>query len=161
MNALFALLFLIVSSSVHAAGTLGVGAIFGDPTALSLKKFTSQKQAFDAGLSFGDRHIMLFGDYLHHFPGRIRVNNAFFDSLVPYVGVGPILVLDTGGGKKHHHLIDDDDDDFALGARIPFGVEWRAKEIPLGVSLELVPGIVVIPHTEGFGQGGVAIRYYF
>lgn len=154
---------LIISLPAAATKKFGVGVLLGDPTALSAKYFLDNRTAIDAGLSFGGHYFMLFGDYLKHFPGSIKANNAFISSLNPYVGIGPLIAVDTEDDPHdhHHHIFEDDDDDFALGARIPLGIEWSAREIPLGVSLELVPGILIVPATEAFFQGGLAVRYYF
>lgn len=166
MRNLFALLIILIltlPASYGASKKFGAGVLLGDPTALSAKYFLDNRTAVDAGLSFGGHYFMLFGDYLKHFPGSIKANNAFISSLNPYVGVGPLIAIDTEEDRhdKHHHIFEDDDDDFALAARIPLGIEWLANEIPLGISLEIVPGIVIVPATEAFFQGGLAIRYYF
>lgn len=155
------LLFTLTSLTCFAKpGKVGVGIILGDPTALSGKYFFGT-DAIDAGLSFGHDEFLIYGDYLKHFPGRLGKENAFVAALTPYVGVGPVFAFGDHDKHHHRHFIDDEDDDFAFGARIPFGLEWMSKEIPLGVALEVVPGIVVIPETDGFVQGGLAIRYYF
>lgn len=156
MKKIFIILLAITSLSAFAK--TGVGVILGDPTALSLKHFIGP-DAIDGGLSFGHHEILLYGDYLKHFPGRLGKQNAFVANLTPYVGVGPVFAF--GDNDRKHHFIDDNDDDFAFGARIPFGAEWMSREIPLGISLEIVPGIVVVPETDAFVQGGLAIRYYF
>lgn len=150
---------LIAVTSLSSFAKTGVGAILGDPTALSLKHFIGT-DAIDGGLGFGRHEVILYADYLKHFPGKLGKQNAFVANLTPYVGVGPVFAFGDND-KKNKHFIDDDDDDFAFGARIPFGAEWMSREIPIGISLEIVPGIVVVPSTDAFVQGGLAIRYYF
>lgn len=156
MKKLIILLFVLFSFQSFAK--TGVGVILGDPTALSLKQFFGA-DAVDAGLSFGHHEVLLYGDYLKHFPGQLGKQNEFVANLTPYVGIGPIFAF--GDNDKHHHFIDDDDDTFSFGGRIPFGAEWLSREIPLGVSVEIVPGVAVIPETNAFIQGGLALRYYF
>jgi hypothetical protein len=155
MQKLFLLFLALISFS--AFSKTGVGVILGDPTALSVKHFMGT-DAIDAGLSFGHHEVLLYGDYLKHFPGKLGSQNAFISNLTPYIGVGPVIAF--GDNDKNHHFIEDDDDEFAFGGRIPFGAEWMSKEIPLGISLEIVPGITVVPETDAFVQGGLAIRYY-
>ena len=152
------LLFLLFSTSVFAK--TGLGVIIGDPTALSIKHFIG-KDAIDGGLAFGHHEIVIYGDYLKHFPGMLGKQNEFVARLTPYMGVGPLFAFSNGNEDHHHHVINDDDDDFAFGVRIPFGVEYMFTEMPLGVSLEVVPGAVVIPETDALVQGGLALRYYF
>jgi hypothetical protein len=158
---ILAFIFVSLSSTYAQTRKLGVGALLGDPTALSAKYFMGTN-AVDGGVAFGNHEFILFGDYLKHFPGKIGNQNAFVAALTPYVGIGAVIAFDDGeNNHSHHHFINDDEDDFALGARIPFGVEWMATEIPMGVALEIVPGIVVVPETDAFVQGGLAVRYYF
>lgn len=169
-----ALLFLCISlvstfSFAQADKTFGVGVLLGDPTALSGKLLFGTNQAVDGGIAFSKYYTLIFADYLQQFPGALGKQNSFVARLTPYVGIGPLFAFSDHDhdhdGKHNHHNHDDyfgdDDDDFGLGARIPFGIEWMAPNIPLGVSLELVPGLMIIPHTDAFLQAGLAIRYYF
>lgn len=167
---IFALLFsfsLDPATQAFAEGPgLGVGLILGYPTALSAKYFTRTDKALDFGLAYDfDDYLLLHGDYLHHFRGVFKSDEKFVRALTPYVGVGPVLVFDTGNEDVHRRrgrdYFDDEDGDLALGLRIPVGLEWISDEFPVGVSLEIAPGIVVIPATDAFVQGGVAARYYF
>lgn len=156
---LIILTFFTVHTFAAPATKFGIGALLGDPTALSVKSFLNQTTAVDGGVGYGKHEVILFGDYLRHFPGRLGRQNGFIAALSPYVGVGPVFAFGTK--DKSHSMIEDDEDTFAFGGRIPFGIEWMSQEIPLGVSLELVPGLVVIPETNALFQGGLALRYYF
>lgn len=144
----------------------GIGLILGSPTALSAKHYMANSKAVDMGLAYNIHdYFLLYGDYLHHFRGVFKTEEKFVNDLTPYVGVGPVLVFDTGNGDYHRRhdrdYFDDEHGDVALGVRIPLGIEWISDQIPLGVSLEIAPGIVVLPATDAFIQGGVAARYYF
>lgn len=154
---------LLLSTSTfaqQAPGNFGVGAIIGDPTALSGKYFMGET-AFDAGLSISHHELLIYGDYLRHFKGVLGHQNEFVSALTPYLGVGPVFAFADGNSDHGHHFIENDNDDFTFGGRIPFGVEWMSTDLPLGVSLEIAPGIKIIPETNGFVQGGLALRYYF
>lgn len=152
---------MFISLTRTYAGSVGIGAILGDPTGLSGKYFMGNNAAVDAALSFGNHELIIYADYMKHFPGAFGKQNAFIASLNPYVGVGPVLAFGDGNKDHRHRFIDDDEDRFAFGVRVPFGVEWMSKEIPIGVSLEIAPGLGIIPKTDVFVQGGLAIRYYF
>ena len=160
---IFAFMILICSQTFAAkGGNFGAGFMLGSPSSLNAKYFESDKIAFDFGLAFDtDDYIMIYGDYLVHFPGSIRTESPFINSLNPYVGVGPFLAFSDGDRYHQHKFFDDPNDDFALGVRVPLGVEWRATEIPLGVAVEIGPGISVIPSTDVFVTAGIAFRYYF
>lgn len=151
-----------------AGGNFGAGFMLGSPSSLNVKYFQNSKIAFDAGLAFDSNdYVMLYGDYLVHFPGLFKTQSAFINSLNPYVGFGGFMAFsdhdhDHAPGQRHDHdLFGDDDEDFAFGVRVPIGVEWRATEIPLGVSLEIAPGIAVLPDTDSFIAAGIGLRYYF
>lgn len=163
------LLLLPNKSFAERGGDLGVGFIIGSPSSLNVKYFDSSKVAYDAGLAFDSHdYIMLYADYLLHFPGMFKSESSFINSLNPYVGVGPFVAFSDHGDHTHgpgnshdHDMFGDGHDDFALGLRVPLGVEWRATEIPLGVALEIAPGISILPDTDSLIGLGLALRYYF
>lgn len=162
-------IFLSHNAFAARGGNLGVGFMLGSPSSLNAKYFQNNKIAFDAGLAFDDDdYIMLYADYLIHFPGMFKSNSPFINSLNPYIGVGPFIAFSDHGDHVHspghnhdHDIFGDHDDDFGLGVRVPIGVEWRATEIPLGVSLEITPGMSIIPETDSLVGVGLALRYYF
>lgn len=158
---IFLLFFILISTRQTYARSFGLGVTLGSPTGLSGKYNLDNNIAYDAALAYGSHELVLYGDYLKHFPGAFGKQNAFIAALRPYVGVGPVFVFADGDHDHNHHYVDDDDDDFAFGGRIPLGVEWISNEIPVGFSLEIAPGMTVIPGTDAFIQGGLAIRYYF
>ena len=165
---IFTLLIITSAASItHAAsmnGRFGVGIILGGPTGLSGKYFLDREQAIDVGLAFDiDDFVLIYGDYLKHFPGAFGAREKFFTELTPYIGVGPVIVLDSDDRKRNDRYFADDDDDFGVGVRIPLGIEWMSQnpKIPIGIALEIVPGMIIIPGTDLFFQGGVAFRYYF
>lgn len=163
VSSLVVLLFSLEVTWAQKCQNLGVGIILGAPTALSLKYFVSEERAFDGGLAFDlDDYILLYGDFLHHFPGAFTGGEEFLAQITPYVGAGPLIIVATDERRKHKRdYFDDKDDDVALGLRIPLGMEWRSDRIPVGVALEVAPGLTVLPGTEAFVQGGLALRYYF
>lgn len=158
------LLYSFISIAAPAKN-VGLGVMLGKPTALSGKFFMGATRAVDLNLSFSDDSILVFGDYLAHFPGTFGKQNAFIARLTPYVGVGPILAFssddDDDRDDDDDYFGDDDDDDFAIGGRIPLGVEWIGQQFPIGVALELAPGLVVLPETDAFIHASLIVRYYF
>lgn len=157
---IFLAVFFTTLTQTHAK-PFGLGVTLGDPTGLSGKYFLNRDTAIDGALSYGSHELIIYGDYLKHFRGAFGRQNAFVAALTPYVGVGPVFAFGNGDHHHNHRFIDDHEDDFGFGGRIPLGVEWKANQVPVGVSLEIAPGMKVIPETDGFVQGGLAIRYYF
>lgn len=148
-----------------SGGPFGLGIMLGDPTALTGKYNASEDTAFDFGLAFDfSKWNLIYADWHHMFPGAIRGNNAFASQLAPYVGVGGLLVFsnqDTVETRKQRYFNSTTDSRVALGVRIPLGIEWRTPSVPLGVFVEIVPGITIIPQTTSFTNAGLGVRYFF
>lgn len=77
------------------------------------------------------------------------------------MGVGGLLVVTNRDYNKDDRFLGKKSGSVGLGVRVPVGVEWQPGRPPLGVYLELVPGMAIIPKTDAFFQGGIGIRYYF
>jgi hypothetical protein len=143
--------------------TFGLGFELGEPTALSAKLWLNHENALDFGLSFayGD-YVSIFMDYLFHFSGAFGHSSTFVSQLTPYVGIGGELAFANDRyyyrdrrffGYSHNAI--------GFGVRVPLGIEWTPSRPPLGVFVELVPGISLIPSTSGLVEGGIGVRYYF
>jgi len=169
MKALVLTLALLVTSIAAQArsgftgnpgGPFGLGLVIGDPTALTAKYDANQRDAFDVGLSFNlDKWFLIYGDYQYKFAGLIRQA----PQVTPYFGIGAVLVASNRSiddTRHYQYFTDSTSSKLALGLRVPFGIEWRPNA-PIGVFVELAPGIAIIPGTIGFFQGGIGIRYYF
>lgn len=160
-SAIFAVA-LIVGLQANAAGDVGAGIILGSPTGLTGKFWKDQQVAFDAGLSFSTSdYILVYGDYLFHYPGAIRQANKFISELTPYMGVGGAFVVTTSDRSNNDRLLGKKSGSAGIGIRVPFGLEWKPGKPPLGAFVELVPGISVMPATDIMIMGGIGIRYYF
>lgn len=156
------LAFLFLSTfqaiSSHASNhvdSLGVGVMFGEPTGLNLKYWNSASTALNFGLAYSfDDYFVILGDYLWHFPNAFRSvgsrGSKFF--LSPYLGIGAVFWFYSN--NRHLHSA-------SLGVRIPFGIEFQPHYPPLGIFLEIAPGVGIAPTVDGFLQGDIGIRYYF
>ncbi len=135
------------STSSFEHGNFGLGVIFGEPTGLSCKMWTTKNTGFDLGLawSFSDNgHFHIHGDYLFHNLGIFGVSKG---SLPVYIGIGGRIRFD--------------DDDTRVGVRFPIGLEYFFDEWPLAVFGEVVPILDLAPSTTGDINGGLGIRFYF
>ena len=146
-----------------AHADVGAGVMLGDPSGLSGKLWLDGRRAIDAGLAYSlNDYLLVQGDYLLHFgdmSGTLRSGEAFVRETRPYAGIGAALYLstiDTGlnrvGFRKSGYAA-------GLAVRIPFGFEWRRA--PIGVFVELAPGIGILPSTFTLLNGSVGVRYYF
>jgi hypothetical protein len=145
-----------------SSGNFGIGVMFGYPTGLTAKYWTSRDTAFDVGLSyaFGD-YFAILGDYLWHFPGAFGGTRAS-SSLVPYVGAGAVFFFDTSDDFRFRYdrRFVRRGSELAFGVRVPLGLEFLPRTAPLGVFAELVPGVGLLPGVFGFFQGEIGIRIY-
>ncbi len=144
--------------------SLGLGVILGEPTGFTGKYWFTSQRAMDFGIAFSfGNYALFYADYLFQFPGAFRLNTGekFFSDLVPYVGIGAVVLLATSGPTVNRTYFGSRSGAVGSGLRIPLGVEWIPGEPPLGVFLEIAPGIGFFPGTYGFFEGGVGIRYYF
>jgi hypothetical protein len=144
------------------AHSLAGGVILGSPTGFTAKFWMDRQSAADFGLAFSfDSFVLVYSDYLWHLPQFDLEKGAprFFRELTPYVGIGGVLFISTNSLKKSSRYFDSGG--VGLGVRIPIGLEWRPVAPRLGIYLEIVPGVGVLPSTFGFAQGGIGARFYF
>lgn len=166
MRLLLVLLVAVMSSSAFAAdgGPFGLGLILGEPTALNFKYDANETTGYDAGLNFNlDKWVLLYGDYQHKFVGAFSRQRGLSE-VTPYVGVGVVIVSSNRSLDDTRHYVyfsDSSSSRVAIGVRVPFGLEWRPSNTPIGVFGELAPGIAIIPGTVAFLEGGLGIRFYF
>ncbi len=136
-------------------GSIGIGFMLGEPSGLSGKLWLGQKHGLDFGLGYASRgYLVAVCDYLFQFPGELGNSSSFVSHLNPYLGIGSTYFLYAGNDNQP-----------LFGVRIPFGMEWLpdrlSARLPLGVFLELAPGIFIFPDVAGLLQGGAGVRYYF
>lgn len=136
---------------VSKSGDLAIGLVLGSPTGISLKYWTASKSAFDAalGLPFdSDVKFHFHADYLWHAP-----TNANVPGEMPfYIGLG---------GRLRAIDKSDETSKIDFGLRIPVGLEFIAKNVPLDVFAEIAPVVVFIPKGTLNLDGGIGIRYRF
>ncbi len=163
---LIVLSFLVFTSAQFAQartnGIFGLGVVVGGPTAITGKYWLSREAAIDGGLAFSfSDYVLLYGDYLIHYPRPFKNSDPFFSNIDFYMGVGANLVMTTNDRSNNDNYLGKKSGSVGLGVRVPFGLEWQPADPPIGVFVEIVPGISVIPATAVVVQGGLGIRYYF
>lgn len=125
----------------------GLGFMLGDPTAVSFKKWTGSKNAFDGGVGWSFRNDGSFhvhADYLIHSFNLITVERG---KAPLYFGLGARLNTET---------------DTKFGFRIPLGVSYIFDKAPLDVFFELALLFDLVPSTDFGGlEWSIGVRYYF
>ncbi|MBI3557310.1 MAG: DUF3996 domain-containing protein [Deltaproteobacteria bacterium] len=136
---------------------LGLGLMFGEPTGLTLKDWLGRTNALQFGLTYSlNNYLALLGDYLWHFPNAFKARSV---AIVPYVGIGAVLAF-SSDGQQHDFFGGSEQSSIGFGARIPLGVEVLPAHAPLGIFVEIVPGVGLLPVVNGFLQGDIGIRFY-
>lgn len=124
------------------------GAIFGEPTGLSLKYWTSETMAIDGGLGWSfkdDTDFHVHSDLLWHNFEWLKVPEG---QLPVYFGVG-------ARAKFRDHRDD------LVGIRFPIGLNYLFANAPVSVFVEVAPVLDVAPSTRGGITAGIGARYRF
>lgn len=162
---LFVFVLALNPSLAHAAELgrpLGLGILLGDPSAVTGKYWLNQQEAIDAGIAFSfSDSFLLYADYLFHYPGAFKQNNKFINELSPYIGVGGLMAMTSSNRDNADRFYGRTSGSFGLAVRVPLGIEWQLPKPSIGVFVEFVPGLSLVPSTSGLIQGGLGIRYYF
>ena len=125
---------------------LGLGLIFGEPTGLSAKMWTSEKTALDAAVAWsfaGVGWLHVHADFLIHNYDLISVSKG---ALPVYFGLGAFVSFAS---------------DLGLGARVPFGLAYQFEGAPVDIFAEIVPGLSLLPGIDFYIGGGIGVRYFF
>jgi len=125
---------------------LGLGLIFGEPTGLSAKMWTSERTALDAAVAWsfsGPGYFHIQSDFLLHNYDLISVSEG---KLPVYYGLGAYVAFSS---------------DLGLGIRVPFGLAYQFEGAPVDIFGELVPGLSLLPDLGLYFGGGIGARYFF
>ena len=140
--------YALTASPMTEHGGFGIGALFGEPTGLSMKYWFSDITAADLGTawSFEDHgSFQLHGDFLWHKFDLFHVPRG---ELPLYFGVGGRVKVPDHGDTR-------------AGVRFPLGIAYEFPDVPLELFAEIAPILDLTPSTEGRLNGGVGLRYYF
>ena len=126
----------------------GIGAIFGEPTGISLKYFLTDVMAVDGvvGWAFSDDTDLHFhSDVLWHKHDIFTVSQ------------GEVSLYGGVGGRVRFREHDSD----RVGIRFPVGLAYRVETVPVDIFAEIAPVLDVAPSTRGDFTGGIGARYWF
>ena len=124
----------------------GLGVVFGEPTGLSAKAWTSEKTAIDAVAAWsfaGAGFFHIHADFLVHNYDLIDVSEG---RLPVYFGVGAYLNFAS---------------DLGMGIRVPIGLDYQFGNAPFDIFAEVAPGLALLPGTAFYIGGGIGVRFFF
>lgn len=133
-----------------ADGPIGVGIFLGQPTGvtvemdLSASSWIDFKAAWNLAGPKGGYSILLQGNYEYAFPGMFAIQKELF---TPFVGGGAV--------------VDINDTNVVFGVRVPAGVAYRFRNIPLELFLEAGLDVYLFPGFSLGGSGGLGARLRF
>ncbi len=143
----------IIGSALNAQDyktSLGLRA--GFPYGVTVKHFLNETNALEGILASSWGGFVVTGLYENeHWTGQYPGLNWFW-------GFGAHI----GFWDNNNNYIDDPDVGSVLGADFILGMEYTFDEIPLNLSLDVMPSVNLIGY-QGWGgiHGGLSIRYVF
>jgi hypothetical protein len=147
------LMLMTFSASGIAKQGLGVGAIVGEPTGISVKTWTNKKHALDFAAAWSlsqNDNFQFHMDYLIHNFSAIRTD-ASVGRLPLYYGIGGRIKLQDNKGN---------DNDTLFGVRFPLGISYVFTKAPFDFFAEIVPIVDLAPDTDFDINAAVGIRVY-
>ncbi len=139
------------AQSSHLSG-FGLGAMLGDPTALSFKGHIGNSRYFDAALAYNTGpadEIYIHGDYIIERQNHFQIEGEAFNL---YYGIGGRLyIADT---EKHK-------DELHFGPRVPVGVAYNFKDPDIELFGELAAIVEIVPETDVEVDFSLGARYWF
>ncbi len=143
------LLTLCASKPAHAAGPFGLGIVLIDPTGLSANYYYEKQKSLSAGLGWGSSHLRLNLDHLWYRPNIVVIDRIPIDL---YFGVG---------GRFYQHERRNGDNESEIGVRVPVGVSYHFRKVPIQVFGELGPALVIVDDSAFIIDISLGGRYYF
>jgi hypothetical protein len=179
MLKLFTLLFILTPMARAGDHNLGVGFILGEPTALSIKYWTSGNTALDFGLGWGlgynrygdcwdgnyyDKHKnycndrgYYYGDDRYGYRGLHFHADYFFHNF-NVIKTSERFPIYYGPGVNLNLW---NHGNAQFGLRGVLGIAWMPRSAPLDLFLELAPVLEIFPGTWVDVNAGLGARFYF
>ena len=154
LGAAIGLLLLCGSARAQYFYTWALGGRFGSPLfGASIKGFLNDRSALEGITSFGSFGIGITGLYEYHLylPG--------VPGLRPFLGGGAHVA--TGRASAYNPYADSQFSDIYAGLDGVTGVEYVFEDIPLALSIDVLP-VLNFPGRIGlWWNAGVSVRYMF
>ena len=141
----------VLSGIGRAEGSgVGFGVIVGEPTGLSAKFWLGGDAAVDAAAAWSllrrVERLHVHADFLWHSFDLLEVSPG---QLPLYYGIGGRVKLASGDNKLR------------VGCRVPVGLEYLFDGPPIGLFIEVVPILDLLPATGFNMNGAIGGRFYF
>lgn len=141
------------------AGKFGIGISAGEPTGVSMKYWLNKKAALEGVVGYSIVNYYDYYDdyYYEHYNKRDwkykRSLYLHLDYLMHHNLVKKLYFTYGVGGKIVFH------EDVVIGMRIPLGLNYIFTEVPLDVSLDIVPVLNLLPATDFRFDPSISLRF--
>jgi len=132
---------------------LGIGAVLGVPTGVSLAYRHEDGPFYDAAIAWSvtEQSVHVHGDYLVELTQLIDPHAP--DARFPlYAGAGIRLGFKNTQTRANQ---------VQIGLRVPVGINIMPQGVDMDIFVELVPVMSLFPETKMSFEGAVGARYYF
>lgn len=157
------ILFFAFKSSAQPYNT-GIGLRLGGiSSGITVKHFVNSNSALEGIVSFRSHSFFITGLYERHqsFP------NA--EGLSWFFGGGAHIGFFDDHHYEHfyhtHHkhkdddIFDDGDSDISFGADFILGLDYKFKNAPVDIALDVKPFVDIVPGFYGYWEGALTIRF--
>ena len=151
------LMLMIVFAATSQNYNSAIGVRGGSLNGLTFKHFLGSNAAFEGILATRWRGFHVTGLYEKH---ATAFNNEQFQW---YYGAGAHVGF-YDGYKNHPYFHDDDHnkDYVVIGIDGILGLEYAIEAIPISIGIDRKPEFNIVGYSGfWFGDGGIAIRYYW
>lgn len=146
---LFIATLFISNFTLAANETVGLGAIIGDPTGLSMKFKISPINSIDAAVAWSSEGVHFHSNYLWQHENYLNLNRQSFDL---YYGFGGRIISISSGKNK---------DKTSVGPRTPLGINYKLKNTKLQFFAEAALNLNLTPNSEVDLDAGIGMRFHF
>ncbi len=122
----------------------GLGIILGIPTGINLN-LESKSHATNVTMAWAIPDAF-YTSASYHANFRIQTSEEVAGDFKAYLGVGALLRVRS---------------DVKFGVKVPLGLKFFFRDLPVDIFADISPGIHIIPETSAFIEGAIGVRYYF
>ena len=143
--------FLLCTNTYSQLYRTGIGARGGFSSGINVKHFISEGSAMEGIFAFHRGGLLITGLYQYHATAFDAPGLQWFYGAGAHVGIY---------GESHPHgWFPDNGDHIALGVDGIVGLEYKIEDIPISLSVDVMPRLNFFGHTGFFMGAGLSVRY--
>ncbi len=146
MKKITTITILLLILALPSFAETGLGIVAGHPTGASGILYLNKSNSIDAVAAWSfinGNHLYLHTDYQIYLNNIINIES---EDLPLYFGLGAAAEINGG---------------FSFGIRLPLGIKYNFKNIPIEIFMEIAPVFKLYPATKFSFYGGLGFHYIF